>query len=308
MVSSTWPSATTLSAVERGAPSSTPNFSWQRSSSSDRRKMETGKTRRLRRILRHDGKTVIVPMDHGVAVGPIEGLTDMETTIDNVAKGGADAVLVHAGIAKTVDNQGMGLILHLSGATRLTRGPNWKTQLSSVKLALRLGADAVSVHINVGSEHEQDMLDQFSRILDESDDLGLPVLAMMYPRGPGIQNEHAYEVVSHAARLGYELGADIVKTNYTGDVESFRNVIKSVKAPIVVAGGPKAGSDYEALQLVSDSMKAGAAGVSIGRNVFQHNKPTLMTRALIEIVHNGTNPTQALSILGERTERILARA
>ncbi|TMI59463.1 fructose-bisphosphate aldolase [Candidatus Bathyarchaeota archaeon] len=270
--------------------------------------MQTGKTRRLRRIFQKDGKTVIIPMDHGVSVGPIEGLRDMDTTIDNVAKGGADAVLVHAGIAKTVDNQEMGLILHLSGATRLTREPNWKTQLSTVKLAVRLGADAVSVHINVGSEHEQDMLDQFSRILGESDDVGLPVLAMMYPRGPGIQNEHAYEVVSHAARLGYELGADIVKTNYTGDVESFRSVIKSVKAPVVVAGGPKAGSESEALQLVSDSIKAGAAGVSIGRNVFQHRQPTLMTRALVEIVHDGSSPTQALSILGERSERILARA
>jgi len=103
-------------------------------------------------------------MDHGVSVGPIEGLADMSETIDSVAKGGADAVLVHAGIAKTVDNHGMGLILHLSGATRLTREPNWKTQLSTVKLALRLGADAVSVHINVGSEHEQHMLDQFSRM------------------------------------------------------------------------------------------------------------------------------------------------
>ncbi len=250
----------------------------------------------------------MIPMDHGISVGPIEGLEDMSQTIGSVAKGGADAVLVHAGIAKTVDNQGMGLVLHLSGATRLTRESNWKTQLSTVKLALRLGADAVSVHINVGSEHEQHMLDQFSRILDESDDVGLPVLAMMYPRGPGIQNEHAYEVVSHATRLGYELGADIVKTNYSGDVDSFRRVIKSVKAPVVVAGGPKAGSELEALQLVSDSIKAGAAGVSIGRNVFQHNKPTLMTRALVEIVHNGSTAAQALAILGERSERILARA
>src|SRR6266705_1877644 len=308
MVSSIWPSATTSSAVELGAPSSTPNYFSRRSSSGDRRKMETGKTRRLRRIFRRDGRTVIIPMDHGVSVGPVEGLTNMEATIDSVANGGADAVLVHAGIAKTVDNRAMGLILHLSGATRLTLEPNWKTQLSSVKQALRLGADAVSVHINVGSEHEQDMLDQFSRILDESDDVGLPVVAMMYPRGPGIQNEHAYEVVSHAARLGYELGADIVKTNYTGDVESFRNVIKSVKAPVVVAGGPKAGRESEVLQMVSDSIKAGAGGVSIGRNVFQHSKPTLMTRALVEIVHNGSTPTQALSILGERSERILARA
>jgi predicted phospho-2-dehydro-3-deoxyheptonate aldolase len=270
--------------------------------------METGKTRRLRRIFREDGKTVMIPMDHGVSVGPIEGLVDMGQTIESLGTGGADAVLVHAGVAKTVDTQRMGLILHLSGATRLTREPNWKTQLSTVKLALRLGADAVSVHINVGSEHEQHMLDQFSRILEESDDVGLPVLGMMYPRGPGIQNEHAFEVVSHAARLGYEIGADIVKTNYTGDLESFRNVVKSIKAPLVVAGGPKAGSESEALQLVSDSIRAGAAGVSIGRNVFQNRNPTLMTKALVEIVHNGSSPSQALSILGERSERILARA
>jgi predicted phospho-2-dehydro-3-deoxyheptonate aldolase len=270
--------------------------------------METGKTRRLRRIFREDGRTVIIPMDHGVSVGPIEGLEDMKQTVDNVSRGGADAVLVHAGIAKTVDNQRMGLILHLSGATRLTKEPNWKTQLSTVKLAFRLGADAVSVHINVGSEHEQHMLDQFSQILDECDNFGLPVLGMMYPRGPGIQNEHAFDVVSHAARLGYELGADVVKTNYTGDVEGFRKIVKAVKVPLVVAGGPKASSESEALRLVSDSIKAGAAGVSIGRNVFQHRNQALMTRALVEIVHNGTSPTEALSILGERSERVLARA
>src|SRR5437867_11026715 len=125
--------------------------------------MQTGKTRRLRRIFQKDGKTVIIPMDHGVSVGPIEGLTNMETTIDNVAKAGADAVLVHAGIAKAVENQAMGVILHLSGATRLTREPNWKSQLSTVKQAARLGADAVSVHVKVGSDPGQEMPAQFSR-------------------------------------------------------------------------------------------------------------------------------------------------
>ena len=250
----------------------------------------------------------MIPMDHGVSVGPIEGLTDMDQTIINIAKGGADAVLVHAGIAKTIDTQTMGLILHLTGATSLTREPNWKMQLSTVREAARLGADAVSVHINVGSEHEQQMLDQFSHILDESDDLGLPVLAMMYPRGPGIQNEHSFPVVSHAARLGYELGADIVKTNFTGDLESFREVVRSVRVPLVVAGGPKAKGESDALHLVSDSIRAGAAGVSIGRNVFQNRNPALMTRALVQIVHEGTSPSQALSILGEKSERVLARA
>ncbi len=269
--------------------------------------MESGKTRRLRRIFRKDGKTVIIPMDHGVSVGPIQGLEDMARIIADISHGEADAVLVHAGIAKTVDTNSMGLILHLSGATRLTSDPHWKTQVSTVKEALRLGADAISVHINVGSLREQDMLDRFSRIIEECDDYGLPTLAMMYPRGPGIQNEHAYDVVSHAARLGYEIGADIVKTNYTGDIESFRNVVESVKIPVVVAGGPKAKSDGEALQMVSESINAGAAGVSIGRNVFQHRDPTKMTMALVDIVHNGASPVQALTILGERAEGVLAR-
>jgi len=262
--------------------------------------METGKTRRLRRIFREDKKTVIIPMDHGISVGPIEGLADMTRTISQVAKGGADAVLVHAGIAKTVDTYSIGLILHLSGATRLTKEPNWKMQLSSVKQAVRLGADAVSVHINVGSEHEQNMLDQFSRILDDSDEYGIPTLAMMYPRGPSISNEHEHEVVSHAARLGYELGADIVKTNYTGNVDGFRDIVRSVKVPLVVAGGPKAKTVADAVNMVAGSIEAGAAGVSIGRNVFQHSSPSLMTEALSRIVHNKTSASQILRFLGEK--------
>src|SRR5437867_10548185 len=268
--------------------------------------MESGKTRRLRRIFRNDGRTVIIPMDHGVSIGPIPGLEDMARIVDDVAQGEADAVLVHAGIAKTVDTKRLGLILHLSGATRLSSDPHWKTQVSTIKEALRLGADAVSVHINVGSQREQDMLDRFSHIVEECDDFGLPALAMMYPRGPGIQSEGDYEVVSHAARLGFEIGADIVQTNYTGDIESFRNVVGTVKVPVVIAGGPKASSDNDALQMIADSIKAGAAGVSIGRNVFQHHDPTRMTMALVDIVHNGASASKALAILGEKTERVLA--
>lgn len=241
-----------------------------------------------------------------MSVGPIPGLSDIGTTVQHLAKGEADAILVHAGIVKTVDMGQMGLILHLSGATRLTQEPNWKTQVSTVREAVRLGADAVSVHINVGSEREQDMLERFSRIRDEADDYGFPTLAMMYPRGPGIPNEHAYEAVSHAARLGYELGADIVKTNYTGTVESFRDVVKSVKVPVVVAGGPRAKTDAEVFRMVSEAIKAGAKGVSIGRNIFQHEKPAIMTKAIVGIVHHSQTPEQALSLLGERSERVLA--
>jgi predicted phospho-2-dehydro-3-deoxyheptonate aldolase len=267
--------------------------------------MESGKTRRLGRIFRDDGKTVVVPMDHGVPAGAVEGLADIRKTVNHVAQGGADAVLVHAGVAKTVDTIHLGLILHLSGATRLTNNPNWKTQLCSVKEAVRLGADAVSVHINVGSGHEQNMLQDFSRILEECDDYSMPLLAMMYPRGPKIRDEHSAEVVSHAARLGYELGADIVQTNYTGDVESFRNVVNTVRVPIVVAGGPKVDNVSECLRTVYESIKAGAAGVSIGRNVFQHQDPSFMTRALAEIVHNEVSPADVHSTVGEKSEDFL---
>lgn len=267
--------------------------------------MESGKTRRLGRIFRDDGKTVIVPMDHGVPAGPIEGIADIRKTVNHVAKGGADAVLVHAGVAKTVDTTGLGLILHLSGATRLANDPNWKTRLCSVKEGVRLGADAVSLQINVGSEHEQHMLEEFSKVLEECDDYAMPLLAMMYPRGPRIQNEHSYEVVSHAVRLGYELGADIVQTNYTGDVESFRDVVSSVRIPIVVAGGPKVNSASECLRTVSESINAGSAGVAIGRNVFQHHDPTLMTRAIAEIVHNETNPGNAIPRIAEKNETVV---
>jgi fructose-bisphosphate aldolase / 2-amino-3,7-dideoxy-D-threo-hept-6-ulosonate synthase len=268
--------------------------------------METGKTRRMRRIFRNDGRTVIVPMDHGVSVGPIQGLHDMTDTVGRLVKGGADAILVHAGIAKTVDNGDTGLIVHLSGATRLTGDPNWKTQLTSVREAVRLGADAVSVHINVGSQHEQEMLQSFSRISDECESLGLPTLAMMYPRGPSVSNEHSFEVVSHAARLGYEIGADIVKTNYTGDADSFRKVVQSVKVPVVVAGGPRASKNSEVLSMISESIRAGATGVSIGRNIFQHEDPTIMTNAIVSIVHGNKSSQEAEALLDESNERILA--
>ena len=150
------------------------------------------------------------------------------------------------------------------------------------------------------------MLQSFSHVADECETLGIPTLAMMYPRGPSISNEHSFDAVSHAARLGYEIGADIVKTNYTGDQDSFSKVVQSVKVPVVIAGGPRANKDTEALRMIAESMAAGAAGVSIGRNIFQHENPTLMTKAIVSIVHRGKTSSEAESILGGTNERVLA--
>jgi fructose-bisphosphate aldolase / 2-amino-3,7-dideoxy-D-threo-hept-6-ulosonate synthase len=262
--------------------------------------MNEGKTRRLRRIMQQDNRTVIVPMDHGVTVGPIQGITNMQTITDQLVKGGVDAILIHKGIAKRVNTGNAGLIVMLSGMTNLSPNVNAKVQVCSVQEAIRVGADAVSVHVNVGAQDEDKMLQNLGKVAEECESFGLPLLAMMYPRGPKIPNEHAPEVVAHAARIGAELGADIIKTNYTGNIETFRTVVEGCPVPVVIAGGPKCKSPEEVLQTTSDTLKAGAAGLSIGRNVFQCDSPTQITKALSAIVHRGASVEQALKILGEK--------
>ncbi len=225
--------------------------------------MNTGKTRRLKRIIQQDNRTVIVPMDHGVTVGPIQGITNMQTITDKLVKGGVDAILVHKGIAKRIDNGDAGLIVMLSGMSNLSPNVNAKVQVCSVQEAIRIGADAVSVHVNVGAQDEDKMLQNLGKVAEECENFGLPLLAMMYPRGPKIPNEHAPEVVAHAARIGAELGADIIKTNFTGTIESFKAVVESCPVPVVIAGGPKCKSLNEVLQTTFDALQAGAAGLSL---------------------------------------------
>ena len=261
--------------------------------------MNSGKTRRLRRILKEDNRTVIIPIDHGVSSGPMRGIENMQETVTRLTAGGADAIVLHKGIAKRVDVADAGLIVHLSAISNLSPNCQNKVQVCTVAEAVRHGADAVSVHVNVGAQDEDKMLAKLGRVADECDVLGMPLLAMMYPRGPKITNEHAVEAVAHAARIGAELGADILKTNYTGDPESFRQVVEACPVPVVIAGGPKSETPVDVLQMVHDSLKAGGAGLSIGRNVFQHKNPTLMVKALVAIVHGGAMVERATKLLGE---------
>ena len=262
--------------------------------------MISGKRRRIQRLFRRDKRSVIIPMDHGVTAGPINGLHNMQSIVEKLNRGGADAILLHKGIAKSTDIGRTGLIIHLSASTSLGPDPLWKRQVCSVSEALKLGADAVSVHINVGSPREHLMLHKLGRVAKRCDELGIPLLAMMYPRGPTIKSEHDPKAVSHAARLGAELGADIIKTNYTGDPETFDEVVSGCPVPIVIAGGPKTKSLEEFFQMVHDSVKVGGAGVSIGRNVFQHENPELMTKAISSIVHGRADVEKALHILSEK--------
>jgi fructose-bisphosphate aldolase/2-amino-3,7-dideoxy-D-threo-hept-6-ulosonate synthase len=214
-------------------------------------------------------------------------------------RGGVDAIVLHKGTAKNVDTGNAGLIVHLSGATQLGSDPDNKVQVCSVLEAVKIGADAVSVHVNVGADQEDKMLEKLGRVADDCDGYGMPLLAMMYPRGPKIQNRHAVDIVAHVARLGAELGADVVKTDYTGDPETFREVVRGCYVPVIIAGGPRVDTEREIFQMVSDSLKAGGAGLSIGRNVFQHENPASMVKALSVIVHKRASVDEALRVLGD---------
>jgi len=263
------------------------------------KELDSGKRKRMNRIFKNDGRTVVVPMDHGVTLGPIQGLVNMQETVEELAKGDVDAIVVHKGIAKTVNTGSIGLIVHLSASTRLGPDPNRKVKVCSVEEALRLGADAVSLHINVGAPSEHEMLMKLGNSADECDSLGVPLLAMMYPRGPSVSSEYDPEMVAFAARIGAELGADIIKTNYTGSVETFQRVVQGCPVPVIIAGGPKGKTERDVLEAVFGSIEAGGVGVSIGRNVFQHENPTGMTKAISAIVHRGATVEEALKLLGE---------
>jgi fructose-bisphosphate aldolase/2-amino-3,7-dideoxy-D-threo-hept-6-ulosonate synthase len=248
-----------------------------------------GKKIRMERIFnRKSKKTVIVPMDHGVSVGPISGLENMVKAINDIAEGGADAVLMHKGIVGTGHRgygRDIGLIIHLSGGTVLAPDPNAKVQVTTVREAIRLGADAVSVHVNVGAGNESEMLHNLGMVAEECDWYGIPLLAMMYARGAKVEKEHDVKYIKHVARIGAELGADIIKTVYTGDKKSFREVIDGCPVPVVIAGGPKIGSEEDLLKMIRDAMDCGALGVSIGRNIFQAKDRIGVTRKICKIVH-----------------------
>jgi fructose-bisphosphate aldolase/2-amino-3,7-dideoxy-D-threo-hept-6-ulosonate synthase len=260
-----------------------------------------GKAVRLERIInRETGKTVIVPMDHGVSLGPIEGLIDLKEAVNKVAEGGANAVLGHMGLPKYGHRRygrDIGLIIHLTASTTLGPDPLHKVLVTTVEEAIKVGADGVSVHVNIGANDEAEMLAMLGQVSRACNEWGMPLLAMMYPRGVKVKSEHRVEYVKHAARVGAELGADIVKTNYTGDIDSFKEVVRGCPAPVVVAGGPKMSTEIELLEMVYDSIQAGSKGVAIGRNIFQAKDPTKMTRAVAAIVHEGYSVKEALKLL-----------
>ncbi len=236
-------------------------------------------------------------MDHGLNVGPIKGIEkDLGDIVNQIALGGANAVLGHIGIplyAHRGYGPDIGLILHLSGSTSLSPESNYKVLVNTVLEAVKLGADGVSIHINIGTKSDPEMLETLGMVSRECREYGMPLLAMMYPRGKNIEDEHNVEVVKIAARVAAELGANIVKTNWTGDPDSFKEVVEGCMAPVIIAGGEKAGIKG-ILDITKQSIEVGGTGVAYGRNVFQAEEPTKVVRALYLIVHEDYDVNEAM--------------
>lgn len=263
--------------------------------------MHLGKMIRRERIFnRNTERTILVPLDHGLTVGPIYGLVDLRHTVGQIVEGGANAVVMHKGLVRCghrTSGRDIGLIVHLSASTALSPAPNAKTLVGTVEDAMRLGADGVSVHVNLGDERESQMLSDLGAVASTAQSWGMPVLAMVYGRGAKIKDQFAPEVVGHCARVGEELGADVVKVAYTGDPDSFSKVVDACCIPVVIAGGPKIENNRELLQMVHDSLEAGGAGLSVGRNIFQAAEPKRLLQAMYKIAHEDWSVDEANNVL-----------
>ncbi len=250
----------------------------------------TGKDRRMRRLFRgSQQRCLMVPLDHGPWLGPIKGIDRPYSLVQQVVAGGANALLVTPGMARLVEPVAdpVGLVLRVSITLGLAPEARQETPVATVETALRLDADAVAVSIFFGRGGEVETMRFLGNLAERCQRFGVPVLAEMMPA-----QDQAYQpaAIAHAARIGFEMGADIVKTNYCGDVAAFRDVVATCPIPIVVAGGPKnSGSGDDTLQVVRDVVAAGAGGVAIGRRVWQDENPQRLVREMHGILFPGTD-------------------
>lgn len=253
---------------------------------------------RLGRLQRHGQGLFVVPMDHSVTNGPLRRGRRLDHLVGQLAGRGVDAVVLHKGSARQVSHRwfrNLSLIIHLSASTRHAVDPDEKYLVTSVEESLRLGADAVSVQVNLGSLDERRQVTDLATVAEACDRWNLPLLAMMYPRGPKIDDPGDPDLVAHAATLAADLGADIVKTPYVGSVPEMRDVVRSCPIPLLVAGGSRL-EPAAVLTYVADVLEAGVAGLAMGRNVFQAHDPGAVAQRIAELVHRDTEAAPVRSL------------
>jgi class I fructose-bisphosphate aldolase len=251
-------------------------------------------------VFLENGRGILLAYDQGLEHGPTdlnERNVDPASIMRLAVSGRFNGVVFQKGLAEKYYDGGVPLILKVNGKTNLVKGEPLARQNCSVKRAHEIGAKAVGYTIYAGSAHESIMFEEFGRIQEEAHKLGMAAIAWIYPRGEAIKNDTAPEIVAYAARTGLELGADAVKIKYTGDVQSFRWAVKSAgKARVFMSGGPKAPSEVDFLTQVREVLDAGAAGLAVGRNVWQNSDPSRMARVLRRLVIEDRSVEEALEV------------
>jgi len=257
-----------------------------------------GKYIRLMRLFRHAAdRLFIVPLDHSITTDPITPHADFGETLRVLSSNGVDAIVLHKGRSRCFNPavySSLSLIVHLSASTAHAPDPNAKRVVSSVEEALALGADAVSVHVNIGSSSESDQLWELSQTAKSCELWGIPLLAMMYPRGAKFSAPYDPSVLAHLANIAADVGADLVKIPYPGSPSAMERIASSCPIPILIAGGDKV-SEEEFLHTVSEALVGGASGVAAGRNVFLARDPGVAARKISALVHShGTNTSMVV--------------
>jgi class I fructose-bisphosphate aldolase len=246
-----------------------------------------------------NGRGLILAYDHGIEHGPREfdeRSVNPSFIMEIASKGGFNGIVFQKGIAESYYDGTVPLIVKLNGKTELVEGEPISRQICSVEEAVSLGAKALGFTVYLGSVHESVMLQELSKIIEESHDRNLPVIVWMYPRGGRVKIDTSKEVVAYAARAALEVGADAAKIKYSGDVESFHWAVRCAgKVKVFMSGGPKADTEKDFLKQVREVMDAGATGVAVGRNVWQNTDPLRMAEMLKAIVIGNSSVEDALT-------------
>ncbi|MGI9252660.1 MAG: class I fructose-bisphosphate aldolase [Thermomicrobiales bacterium] len=278
--------------------------------------VSVGKQARLGRIFDPEsGTAIVLPVDHSVESPDFVELEQPKEVVRALAGSGVDAFLMRRGLAQHTIGEfagKTGWIQRLTGRTGLsTAGAAHQDAhqlvISSVEDALRYGADAVAPTFFFGRETEDHAYPQLGKIADECDRLGMPLLAEVFPLGgpEAIPYDGPYTVpeMRLAVRIASEEGADFIKTWYTGDPDSFGEVLRYSFVPVIVAGGAKSNDPVDVLRMARGAMDAGAKGVAFGRKVWGFSDPPAMVRALARIIRDGASVEVAAAELGIEVEQ-----
>ncbi len=243
-----------------------------------------GKARRMNRLfIGAEKRCLLSPLDHAGWLGPVNGLNRPKEIVQKVIAGGANALLASPGFFNVVEpvlTSSTGVVLRVSLTAGLSDQSTQETPISTIETALRMGADAVAVSVFFGRQGDIEIYRWLADLVNLCAPYEMPVVAEMMPPSDRFFEADA---IAHAARIGMEIGADVIKTNYCGNVEEFKDIVQSVPVPIIVAGGPKE-SGLSTIDLVREALEGGAVGVAIGRRVWQSEDPEGLTRQIADVM------------------------